>query len=216
MNNDHLNRLREEYNEGSLRRADLLMDPVEQFKIWFAEALEAEGELEANVMTLATADVTGHPSARMVLLKGILDGGFVFFTNYQSRKGQDLLANPRAALVFWWRRLQRQVRIEGDIEIVSVDYSKAYFDSRPLGSRLSAIISPQSQVIENRSSLEKKLVELQEKTNKGLEVKKPSDWGGYALTPDRIEFWQGRENRLHDRFQYTRKKSGWHIDRLAP
>ncbi|MDH3648362.1 MAG: pyridoxamine 5'-phosphate oxidase [Saprospiraceae bacterium] len=216
MGRDHISNLRKDYNKHSLVRADLAGDPTAQFDAWFEQALIAEGELEANVMALATADSDGNPSVRMVLLKGILDGTFVFFTNYLSRKGAEIMANPRASLVFWWRHLQRQVRIEGSVSKVPVPYSRAYFESRPAGSQMSAIVSPQSEVIANRKDLSERLKKLEKQAEGGKPIEKPTHWGGYGILPDMVEFWQGRENRLHDRFRYTRSGTIWKIERLAP
>jgi pyridoxamine 5'-phosphate oxidase len=197
-----------------LCEAELLPDPIEQFQQWFAVANAAVSRAEA--VTLATATPDGQPSARIVLVKDVGPGGFVFFTNYHSRKGQELLVNPRAALVFYWAPLDRQVRVEGTIEVLPKSESDAYFATRPWGSRLSASASPQSQVVPNRDFLENRVRKLQEKFAGGT-IPRPDNWGGYRLVPTCVEFWQGQENRLHDRLCYRRRPDGtWHVVRLAP
>jgi pyridoxamine 5'-phosphate oxidase len=209
-------RLRKEYTLLGLHRRDLLPDPVQQFKVWFEESVRSAGDREPNAMTLATADREGHPSARVVLLKGFDERGFVFFTNYESRKGQHLAQNPRAALNFHWPWLERQIQIEGNVSRVSREDSQAYFDKRPLRSRLSAIISPQSSPISSRAELEQWLEEVSRQYPDG-NPSVPEFWGGYRVFPERMEFWQGRENRLHDRFLYTLTLDGsWRIERLGP
>ncbi len=189
-------------------------DPIVQFGRWFADA-EAADLIEPNAMTLATVAAGGRPSARMVLLKGFDERGFVFYTNYESRKAAELDGNPIAALVFWWGALQRQVRVEGAVERVRREESEAYFRSRPLGSRLGAWASAQSQVITGRAELEGRLEELTARYGDG-DVPLPPFWGGYRIRPEVVEFWQGRPNRLHDRLRYRRTPSGWDIDRLSP
>jgi len=198
-----------------LAEADAHRDPFVQFERWFGEALAAELPL-ANAMTLATVSPEGAPDARIVLLKGVEGGAFVFFTNYDSRKGRQLAARPEACLVFLWAPLERQVRIEGRVEKVSAQESDAYYASRPLGARLSAHASAQSEVVKDRRSLEASL-EKQRQIH-GDNPPRPSHWGGYRVTPERLEFWQGRENRLHDRLLYRRAKGtgAWTIERLAP
>lgn len=205
---------RHEYLNSKLDMNDLNADPFAQFRYWFNDALNAHPD-DANAMVLATADAGGKPSARVVLLKGFDKEGFVFFTNYNSRKGMQITANPNAALIFFWYKLERQVRIEGRIEKTSRKESDEYFKIRPEGSNISAIISPQSQRIPNREYLENlkqdHLNLFHDKT-----IDRPENWGGYRMVPDLFEFWQGRENRLHDRFNYTWTSGSWEIYRLAP
>ena len=205
--------LRQEYMRAGLAEADAQPDPLLQFERWFKDALAAQLPL-ANAMTLATVTPAGAPDARIVLLKGVEGGAFVFYTNYESRKGRQLAARPEACLVFLWTQLERQVRIEGRVEKVSASDSDAYFASRPAGARLSARASAQSAVVAGRQVLEKAVKE--EKGKHGENPPRPENWGGYRLTPVRIEFWQGRENRLHDRLLYTSAQGAWRIERLAP
>lgn len=207
--------LRRTYALESLSEQDVATDPVEQFRRWFNEALNAR-LYEPNAMTLATADATGRPSARTVLLKGFDANGFVFYTNYESRKGQNLADNPQAALLFWWGELERQVRIEGRVEQVSPEESEVYFHSRPRDSQLGAWASPQSQVIVDRSVIETAMADLQATYASQTTLPLPPHWGGYRVIPDHFEFWQGRESRLHDRIRYTPLADGWVLDRLAP
>ncbi|HEX8372763.1 MAG TPA: pyridoxamine 5'-phosphate oxidase [Chthoniobacterales bacterium] len=206
--------LRREYALAGLRRSDLAENPFEQFGTWFGNAL-AEAIGEPNAMTLSTADASGLPSARTVLLKGYDERGFCFYTNYESRKACELLANPRACLTFFWQNLERQVIIQGDVERVSPVETATYFQSRPRGSRLGALVSAQSEIIPSRSFLEERLAEL-EGTFVDQEIPLPPNWGGFRVIPQAIEFWQGRPNRLHDRFRYTRTERNWQIDRLSP
>jgi pyridoxamine 5'-phosphate oxidase len=206
--------MRREYIREALAEADVDADPVVQFGRWFEQAEQA-GLLEPTAMTLATATPDGRPSARMVLLRGFDERGFCFYTNYESRKGVELAANPRAALVFWWGELERQVRIEGPVAPTSRAESEAYFHSRPSGSQLSAAASPQSRVIQDRAVLERRAAELATGSAAG-QVPLPDFWGGYRLTHEVVEFWQGRPNRLHDRLRYRRAGDGWKIERLAP
>jgi pyridoxamine 5'-phosphate oxidase len=207
--------LRRDYTLRGLSETQVDSDPFKQFQAWFSDALGAN-LIEPNAMTLATATKDGKPSARTVLLKGFDERGFVFYTNYESRKGQELAENPWAALVFLWAELERQVRIEGRVEKCSALESDTYFRSRPLGSRLSATLSQQSQVISSREVLEHRLQELLVE-NANQEVSRPPYWGGYRLSPMSIEFWQGRPNRLHDRLRYRLLNDGsWLIERLSP
>ena len=207
--------LRHEYDAHGLRRADLHSDPFKQFGAWFAAALAADIR-DVNAMSLATATPEGKPSVRIVLLKGFDERGFTFFTNYDSEKGRQLEANPHAALAFFWVKLERQVRISGSVERTSREDSAAYFHSRPPGSRLGAWVSKQSEVIDSRQILDARLEQMTERFEGG-EISLPPHWGGYRVKPDQIEFWQGRPNRLHDRFRYSRRAEGaWQIDRLAP
>jgi len=206
--------LRKEYTRAGLTESDVAPDPVEQFRRWFDEALEADLH-EPNAFVLATATRDGLPSARVVLLKGLDERGFVFYTNYEGRKGRELEENPRAALLFYWGELERQVRIEGTVSRVSEEESDAYYASRPRGSRLGAWASEQSRVVEGREVLESHIGDL-EAEYEGREVPRPPFWGGYRVEPEAIEFWQGRENRLHDRIVYRRESGRWKTERLQP
>ena len=196
-----------------LAEADAHPDPLLQFERWFKDALAADLPL-ANAMTLATVSPEGAPDARVVLLKGVDDGAFVFYTNYESRKGRQLAAKPLACLVFLWTQLERQVRVEGRVEKVTLAESEKYFLSRPVGARLSARASAQSEVVSGRDVLEK--AAIAEKEKHGENPPRPAHWGGYRVVPERVEFWQGRADRLHDRLRYTRGKGAWTIERLAP
>jgi pyridoxamine 5'-phosphate oxidase len=207
--------LRQDYRLASLDISDVANDPIEQFKKWFDEAVKSE-LLEPNAMTLATVSAQGKPSARVVLLKGIENQGFVFYTNYESRKGEQLAANPNAALCFCWLELQRQVRIEGTIEKIDAAASDAYFQSRPVGSRIGAWASPQSDVIEDRAVLEQNEAFYKKRFDTEGVLPRPEHWGGYILKPTLIEFWQGRSSRLHDRILYVFDGAEWDIVRLAP
>lgn len=207
--------LRKEYSSQSLLETDIARDPIEQFEKWWTQAVNSQIE-EPNAMTLATASGDGMPSARIVLLKGFDRKGFIFYTNYKSYKGMQLAENPKACLVFFWKELERQVRITGLVQKVSEAESDQYFLSRPKGSQVGAYTSPQSQVVESRNWLDKKYLELSELFRE-KELKRPEHWGGYIVTPVIIEFWQGRPSRLHDRIQYSLEEDGsWKIERLAP
>ena len=206
---------RHEYIGEGLRRADLAPDPIKQFDNWFAAAVAANIH-DANAMALATATADGKPSARIVLLKDFDERGFVFYTNYTSEKGRQLEQNPRAALVFYWMEVERQIRIEGAVEKVPHEESEHYFRTRPAGAQIGAWASHQSAAIDGRRVLDARLAEMTQRFAGG-EIPLPPHWGGYRLTPETVEFWQGRANRLHDRFRYSRQPDGsWIIDRLAP
>ena len=207
--------LRKDYTADTLLEKAIQGDPIEQFKAWFDQALQADVP-EPNAMTLATADRNGKPSARIVLLKGIGQDGFVFYTNYQSHKGKELEENPQAALVFHWHQLQRQIRIEGRVQMISEEASTTYFQSRPKGSQIGAWASPQSQAIKSRELLEGNVQRLEEKYKDVEQLPRPLHWGGYRVIPDKIEFWQGRSSRLHDRIQYVKEGMKWKVSRLAP
>jgi pyridoxamine 5'-phosphate oxidase len=207
--------IRKEYRQRSLRESEAAPDPFRQFGTWWQEAINSEID-EVNAMTMATASADGVPSARILLLKGFDERGFVFFTNYNSYKGKQLEENPRACLVFFWKELERQVRITGLVEKVSEQESDEYFNSRPEGSRIGAWASPQSTVIENREWLEKQRYEYAQQFQ-SRPLTRPPHWGGYRVKPVTIEFWQGRPDRLHDRLLYTLKEDGnWVMERLAP
>jgi len=206
--------IRKEYTLHGLDFSDIDSNPLTQFSKWFEDARQAEVP-EPNAMHLATVSAQGQPSGRIVLLKGLDEIGFVFYTNYESHKGKNLAENPLASLTFFWAELERQVRIEGKVEKVSEEESTTYFHSRPHTSQLGAWASPQSQTIENREILENNFKELEEKYEEG-QVPKPAHWGGYRLIPEQIEFWQGRPSRLHDRILYQKEGGDWMINRLAP
>jgi len=230
--------LRREYNLAGLRRAEVEAEPMAQFKKWFAQAAgeRASGRLrrffiglyksllllggsqtgDVNAMMVATVDPQGRPSARMVLLKGVDERGFIFFTNYESRKGRDLKENPHAALVFYWADQERQVCVSGQVSQLSAQESDAYFQSRPRGSRLGAWASKQSQPVRDRAALEESWRQIEARFA-GSEIPRPPHWGGYVLAPANVEFWQGRPNRMHDRIRYARQSDGtWQIERLFP
>jgi len=206
--------LRKEYSTGGLSESDAGDDPFALFDKWLGDAIGAE-LTDPNAMILATCTPDGIPSARAVLLKALDDRGFTFFTNYDSRKGREMSANPRVALVFLWHQLERQIRVEGTVEIVTAAESDDYFAHRPLGSRLGAWASPQSAVIPDRAFLESRHAELMAKYPDG-NPPRPANWGGYRVLPTLIEFWQGRPSRLHDRILFTRTRTGWKRERLAP
>ncbi len=207
--------LRKEYQQQTLHEADVAADPIAQFQKWFEQAVAAQVAYP-EAMTLASATREGKPSARIVLLKGVDASGFSFFTNYDSRKGRELVQNPHASLVFWWNELERQVRVEGRIEQVSAQESNDYFRVRPRGSQIGAWASAQSAVLASREVLEQSVNAVEERFGEG-EVPRPPHWGGFRLLPHTIEFWQGRRNRLHDRIRYRLQNDGaWLLERLAP
>jgi len=208
--------LRREYETQGLRRAELHHDPIEQFATWFSTALNSALP-DANAISLATATPGGKPSVRVVLLKGFDQRGFVFFTNYESDKGRELASNPQAAFVVYWVQLERQIRVAGRVEKTSRKESETYFHARPRGSQLGAWVSRQSEVIDARRILDARLAEMTERFAGSNEIELPPHWGGYRIVPETMEFWQGRANRLHDRFRYTRQNDApWLIERLAP
>lgn len=206
--------LRREYIKDILKKEDLHQNPLEQFSVWFKEAQKAE-VLEPNAMSLSTVSASGKPSSRVVLLKGISENRLKFFTNYRSQKAKDLEQNPWVSINFFWPELERQVRIEGKVEKTTAEESDAYFNSRPEGSKLGAWASPQSDIIATREMMEDshRALELE---FKGKEIPRPPHWGGYNVMPERVEFWQGRASRLHDRFVYLIENGSWKIERLAP
>ena len=207
--------IRKTYSQKILSEQFIHINPINQFTIWWEEAI-VSGIDEVNAMTLATASADGIPSARIVLLKGFSEKGFVFFTNYNSYKGKQLLENPKACLVFFWKELERQVRITGIVQKTSEQESDEYFHLRPIASQLGACISPQSTIIENREWLEKKYNEFEEQNSEDT-IQRPSHWGGYIVKPVIMEFWQGRPSRLHDRIEYSIQEDGeWKLARLAP
>jgi pyridoxamine 5'-phosphate oxidase len=206
--------LRHEYAAQGLDESDLVPDPLAMFRRWLDDAQGAPLG-EPNAMVVSTVSSTGRPSSRMVLLKG-LDEGFVFYTNYSSRKGQELAANPHCALLFPWHDLERQVRVEGVASMVSVEENQAYFSSRPRGSQLGAWASPQSTVVDSRAALDQSYTETEQRFGAVEELPVPPHWGGFRVVPEVVEFWQGRRSRMHDRLRYRRTENGWTVDRLAP
>jgi pyridoxamine 5'-phosphate oxidase len=213
MDEKDIQNLRKQYSRSSLSAGSVNKDPFKQFEKWFREVLKS-GFYEPNAMTLATASKDGVPTARVVLLKGFDEKGFMFFSNYKSRKGKDIEQNPYGSLLFYWDKLERQVRIEGKIEKATKEESEAYFITRPYKSRLGAWASNQSSVIEDRSFIVKEFLKYMVKFRNHVPL--PPAWGGYRLVPGSFEFWQGRPNRLHDRIRYSRQKKVWKIERLAP
>jgi pyridoxamine 5'-phosphate oxidase len=214
MNKD-IAAIRKDYQLQSLLETDVANNPFEQFNRWWDDAIKSDLD-EVNAMTLATASATGMPSARIVLLKSASADGFVFFTNYNSHKGKELEENPFACLVFFWKELERQIRITGTIEKVTAAESDEYFNSRPAGSRIGAWASPQSSIIPSRKTIETNIAQYEQEFA-GAQITRPPHWGGYIVKPTVIEFWQGRPNRLHDRIQYTKQPDeSWKFDRLAP
>ncbi|MEL7426293.1 MAG: pyridoxamine 5'-phosphate oxidase [Bacteroidota bacterium] len=211
----NLEDLREDYNRDQLTMDQTDADPLVQFQRWFKTAQESTVK-EPNAMTLATVGADGRPKARIVLLKQVDGDGFIFYTNYDSQKGQDMAANPFASLVFFWDVLQRQVRVAGRVEKITAEESEAYFQSRPKGSQIGATVSPQSQVIPDRDGLKTKVAELEALYAEAEKLPLPNNWGGYRLVPDKVEFWQGRSSRLHDRIRYRLVDGAWERERLAP
>ena len=207
--------LRKDYSKASLDIADVLPDPMKQFEKWFNEAMNAQ-VMEPNAMNLATVSESGKPTSRIVLLKGIEDQQFVFYTNYQSVKGRELEKNPACALTFFWPELERQIRVEGTAERVDTSQSEAYFQSRPRGSQIGAWASPQSAIIDSRDILQERVTQLEKKFAGQSALPKPNQWGGYKILPLMVEFWQGRPSRLHDRIQYIKVDGKWKTYRLAP
>lgn len=215
MEKEQLESIRKDYRLASLEEHDVAADPLVQFERWFDDVLASDIE-EPSAMTLATGSSDGRISARIVLLKGVDEQGFYFYTNYDSRKGRQIKENPYGALVFFWKELERQVRVEGTITKAPADRSTEYFQSRPEMSRIGACVSPQSQVIPDRNFLDERVRSFQTQ-HEGKSIERPDNWGGYTLYPEKIEFWQGRASRLHDRLQYTRQADhSWKISRLAP
>lgn len=212
--NEAIADIRKDYKLKSLLEADVQKDPVAQFSVWWDEAVKSD-ITEVNAMTLATCNIDGKPSARIVLLKGFTNEGFVFYTNYESSKGNDLKNNSYAALVFFWKELERQVRIEGAVEKISEAESDSYFSSRPTGSKIGAWASAQSSAVANREVIEESYLNYLNKFNTQL-IPRPKYWGGYIVKPEKIEFWQGRSSRLHDRISYIKQNEDWKIERLSP
>ena len=210
----NLNEMRKQYNITELNRSDLLESPTDMFRVWF-EKVEKSETIEVNAMTLATSSKKGEPSSRIVLLKGYDENGFVFYTNYNSEKGNQIEQNPYGSLTFHWNQLERQIRIKGKIRRMSRDKSEKYFRSRPRLSQISVLASNQSDVLENRMELEERFINI-EKTYEGKEIPCPDYWGGYRLEHRKVEFWQGRRDRMHDRFVYTKHGTTWQTNRLSP
>ena len=215
MSERDLSQLRQEYVAGGLSEADLEPEPVAMFRHWLHAAVSA-GLHEPNAMVVSSVSADGVPSSRMVLLKGLDERGFVFFTNYGSRKGAELDGNPACALLFPWHALERQVRVEGEATRLSAAENAAYFSTRPWASRVGAWASPQSQVVGSREELDARYAEAAARFGEAGDVPVPPDWGGYLVTPAAVEFWQGRRGRMHDRLRYRRTRDGWAVERLAP
>ena len=215
MDSQKTHAIRQEYTLGALDESDVSHNPIHQFTKWFEDALKYN-VMEPNAMTLSTVSTLGQPSSRIVLLKEVDATGFHFFTNYNSRKGQELLMSPFASLLFFWPELQRQVRIEGSVQKLSEEASDFYFNSRPKESQMGAVASPQSQIIPNRILLEDAMVRLRKEYVDSVPIDRPAHWGGYKLIPHAIEFWQGRSSRLHDRLKYELEGEHWLLHRLAP
>ncbi len=208
---ENLHSFRKNYTKNQLNEADIHSKPLQQFKVWFQEAVN-DASFEANAMVLSTVGKEGMPSSRVVLLKEIIDEGFIFYTNYKSKKAKDLAYNNKASILFFWEKFERQIRIEGEIEKISEQKSINYFNSRPKASQIGAVISKQSEEVSSRKILEEKF----EKYNENQEIEKPKDWGGYILKANKYEFWQGRASRIHDRIVYQQEKNSWNIKRLNP
>ncbi len=206
--------IREDYAKSSLSENEVLGNPIDQFKKWFSEAMVSE-VTEPTAMVVSSASVDGKPSSRVVLMKDIKSDGISFFTNYNSRKGQEVVANPFVSVLFFWPELQRQVRMEAEVEKLAPEESDEYFSSRPRGSQIGAIASPQSAIINNREELEHRVAEVSAEVGDG-EIQRPNFWGGFLLKPYRMEFWQGRSSRLHDRIVYKQEEGSWSINRIAP
>ncbi|MEI5986323.1 pyridoxamine 5'-phosphate oxidase [Sphingobacterium sp. PU5-4] len=206
--------IREDYAKSSLSENEVLGNPIDQFKKWFSEAMVSE-VTEPTAMVVSSASVDGKPSSRVVLMKDIKTDGISFFTNYNSRKGQEIVANPFVSVLFFWPELQRQVRMEAEVEKLAPEESDEYFSSRPRGSQIGAIASPQSAIINNREELEHRVAEVSAEVGEG-EIQRPNFWGGFLLKPYRMEFWQGRSSRLHDRIVYKQEDGSWSINRIAP
>jgi pyridoxamine 5'-phosphate oxidase len=215
ISNKEIAQIRRSYSEKELNKASVYPDPFEQLTLWLKDALDAE-IIEPNAMVLSTCSIKGKPSSRVVLLKGIEDGGLTFFTNYGSRKAKHLNENPFGSILFFWRDLGRQITIEGEVKKIPVEESENYFASRPSDNQIGAWASKQSRKIPDRKFLEEKFEEYKKKFNEGEKIPYPDFWGGYRLYPERFEFWQGRESRLHDRICYEKTLTGWKIIRLSP
>jgi len=213
--NDQIRALRLSYERGELNRKDIADDPFDLFQLWFDEAVDAE-VLEANAVQLASVNQAGQPTLRTVLIKEIQPEGYVFYTNFESRKGQELTQNPKASFLIFWKELERQIRVEGVVEKISAEHSTEYYHSRPKGSQIGAWASPQSKIIDDRQILDNAVEKLTAKHIDDDRLPKPPHWGGYILKPNYFEFWQGRKNRLHDRFEYREEGGNWQINRLAP